>query len=87
MIEDPKLHELAQVCLATRDAHREYEQAHRTLAETLHGAEHAVLGQVELRGRWRRKTSYAIPDDVRQRYRSVDRLGTWTMRLERLGDE
>jgi hypothetical protein len=87
VITDERLITLAEIRDRNRAAAKEYEHADKELKGALRGVEEGLLGDFLIRGRWQKKTKVELPEDVKQKYSTVDPKGSFVLNIDRLERE
>lgn len=66
------------------EAADEYDAIDKRVKARLRGVEHGICGPFSITGSYRRKTSYDIPDEVKNKYKSTDEKGTFVLKIEKV---
>lgn len=86
VIENEDLEEAAAVHVTNAAAAKAYNRAHEKLKASLRGVECALLGDFVVTGKWSKNTTYAIPDDVKAKYKTVDPKGKFGFKIQRVAE-
>lgn len=84
LIQDEDLIQAAETYFKTEVAATENDRSWKKLTASLRGIEHGILGPFEFTGRWQKQTSYAVPDEVRNPYKTVDPKGKFALEIHPL---
>jgi len=96
LVTDTELIHAAERSCEIEETASEFKRLRKDLAVELRGVEHAILGKVELRGKWGKKTSVKFPDTeegtaskaaivkLTEPFKSTNPQGMWNPKYNRL---
>jgi hypothetical protein len=85
IITDERLVQAAEVIAADQESSKRFDRADKALKEALRGIPQAIVGPLVVRGKAIAKTSYDIPEEIKQQYAQRDPEGSWKITMEKHG--
>jgi hypothetical protein len=84
VIDDERLVRLAEECEELRPAAKRHDKAWDELRGALRGTELAIIGPYVAHGKWKSRTEYRVPAEVKASYKTVIPEGSFEVELERV---
>ena len=66
------------------EAAKEYNRIDKRVKERLRGIEAGIAGDFLITGKWGKSTKYAIPQEIKDKYKQIDPKGRFTIKIERI---
>jgi hypothetical protein len=84
ILTDPELIAALEIRERTKDAAIEYEAADKAVKERCRGMEMAIAGDFQITGKWSPLTTYSVPKEVKEQYKTLNPQGAWRIKIDRI---
>ncbi len=84
VITDPEIHQMLERRAEIEDAAKEYESIDKKIKSQFRGIERGIAGKFLLEGKWQKATSYAIPDEIKNKYKEVDPKSKFVLHITKI---